>query len=370
MSVVPHYLYYIEGVIWGIITFGVTFIFFFWIFYLYKQLRRSIRDYKLYKYSNIYSVVRAKVLFNYETVICKDKMLILIMVVEFLFHVIFIIAVGIKHLIKNETDNNSSVCPFETCNQLNNSKVDWIVSVLHVYPIVSLVPIILVLIFISFIQLFSFLCTYLKRRYNGYNIDKRVVSKYAAWWCIQAVLLFLCAIPYTQILLAVMCPLLLFINWIVLVGESRSLSRAIQSVLYEIKHFECDDVRYNASYASYKTYRVFLRFQLIGLMIIIILISGVMMNHTIKLLLLTPCYFKDVYGISIHSISDDNLANTLSLIYFYFNFIAGILYSVILFVPCFILITPWLLHALIGRTSIRNYPVSFNYTQFQPLLVT
>ena len=120
--------------------------------------------------------------------------------------------------------------------------MDWITIVLNLYPVATLFPILIALLSITFILLLSFRCTYLKRRYCGYSLDNRVVSKYVVWWCVQAMLLFLCATPYTQILLAVIFPIMLLINWTLLVAGSRRLSRAIRSVLYEIKHFECDDV--------------------------------------------------------------------------------------------------------------------------------
>ena len=85
-------------------------------------------------------------------------------------------------------------------------------------------------------------------------------------------LLFLCATPYTQSLLAAIFPILLLINWTLLVAESRRLSRAIRSVLYEIIHFEYDDVRYRTSYASYRTYRIFISIQMFALLAVVIIL--------------------------------------------------------------------------------------------------
>ena len=348
------------------------FMFFFWLFYLCRHLIRTYRDYNSYRYSSLVdSGIRAKVLFNYKTVIYKNVLLILILLLECFFHIMTGIIIQIKRLVKNRTIN-STVSPFETCNKLD-IRVEWITIVLNLYPVATLVPILIALLLVTFILLFSFLCTYLKWRYCGYSLDNRVVSKYVVWWCVQAALLFLCAIPYTQILLAVVCPILLLINWTLLVAESRRLSRAIRSVLYEIKHFERDDVRYRASYASYKTYRIFISIQMFALLAVVIIISISYMYPSIKLLLLTPCYFKDVYGVNIDYLSSNaklEIRSVLNVVYIGSSFIFQVLYSVVLFTPPFILIIPWLLHALNRRIHIKNYPIRFNYAQFQPLLVS
>ena len=300
-------------------------------FYVVRLFRKNLKEYWYYRYVAIIDTrVLFKILFNYKTELYKYLLLGSLLLFEFSFTTssLLVTIIGtIKHAnwlkgFNETTFNNCTKGVFE---------IHYEYYLLHTYPYLTTIITIIFLIIISFFQLFSFLCTYLKRRYNGYNIDKRVVSKYAAWWCIQAVLLFLCTIPYTQILLAVIGPLLLFINWIVLVLESRSLSRAIQSVLYEIKHFECDDVRYKTSYASYKTYKVFIRFQLTALFFFVLSSLAASCITIIKYLVFYNCNSYRIVNTNIN-ISEKILKDLYYISSIFSNYLIFI--AIILYLSC------------------------------------
>ena len=306
--------------------------------YLAKLFCDNLKKYRYFKFVAIIDTrVLVKILYNIKTELFKYVLLGIILLFELFFYLSLALTVSLSSIFdvyQNYFDERINSMYFNNDTNHMHEIVKPIRLVL-LYPVLIIIPILLTLIFITSLQLFSFLCTYLKRRYNGYNIDKRVVSKHAAWWCIQAVLLFLCAIPYTQILLAVMCPLLLFINWIVLVVESRSLSRAIQSVLYEIKHFECDDVRYKASYASYKTYKVFILIQLLILLDFIFLLTLFACNCIIELFVLIS-YGQGIFK-HFHLVIPSPQLNVLHQISgdfsHYFSYLSILLYELLNIAP-------------------------------------
>ena len=177
-------------------------------------------------------------LFNYKTVIYKNGMLILILVLEVLFYFLVTLCFGTLRYAKKSVlkDNNNN-----TSLQCNLTKS--LIQVFYLRPIIVLFPITIVILLITLLLLFSSLSTFLSRRYYGYSLDKRVVSKYVAWGLLQTVLLLCSTVLYLQILFLFLAPIFLFTDWFIFLNESLKLSRHIQSVVFEIKHFENDPVK-------------------------------------------------------------------------------------------------------------------------------
>ena len=341
----------------------------FLIIYLTKHLRRIHREYKVYKHSFVVdSAVRGKMLFNYKTVIYKNGMLILILVLEVLFYFLITLCFGTlqyakKSVLKDNNNNNTSL----QCNLTRS-----VIQVFYLRPIIVLFPITIVILLITLLLLFSSLSTFLSRRYYAYSLDKRVVSKYIAWGLLQTVLLLCSTVLYLQIIFLFLAPIFLFADWFIFLKESLKLSRHIQSVVFEIKHFENDPVRYRAAYSSYKTYKVFIFIELLILLLIIIIFTLVLVNILLEIVLVNSCYFKLVYNIDIsfHKTESDRIYTVLKHIITYSDTVLEALYCVLIIVPQLIVIIPWLVYVLYKRVAIRKYPIRFNYESFRPLLKT
>ena len=337
--------------------------------YVIKLFRSNLVHYKYYKYVAIIdSRVLSKILYNYKTELYKYFLLGLVL----LFELIITLVTGSGLLIASEIHDNINDNwqiefndTFFNCTK-NAFKVHYLSYLAFTYPAVMVVIILILLLIILDILLFSFLCTYLKRRYCGHSLDNRVVSKYVVWWCVQAALLFLCAIPYTQILLAVICPILLLINWTLLVAESRRLSRAIRSVLYEIKHFEYDDVRYRASYASYRTYRIFIRFQLLALLCFIIIFLFLCCSYVIQYFVFNNCNkyrFVD-FNVDLSHEALEVAHHASSILSSYFMYTSILLYQIFT-------MAPWVLLAFISLSRYLNKKINilkYDRHLSQPLL--
>ena len=314
------------------------------LFYVVKLFRSNLKYYRYYKYVAILDTrLLVRILFNLKTELYKYFLLGIILLAEFAFTVFLVLGAIIGMTVKNS--NNYWRVQFDdlfsNCTK-NVFKPHYFSYLMLSNPLLVFVMVTFLLLVILFFELFSFLCTYLKRRYNGHSLDNRVVTRYVVWWCIQAVLLFICAIPYIQVLIAVICPILLLINWIILVTESRRLSRAIRSVLYEILHFEYDDVRYKATYASYRTYRMFIRFQLIALLVVVFISLIVSCICMIDYFVVYNCR-----GYRINSINSDISKNTLKTLHFISHIISNyFLDTSILFYQVFT-VTPLFLQAFI-----------------------
>ena len=346
----------------------------FWIGFVLKHFRSSWKEYvSIKRLPSIDKLIQSKIEYNYKTVLFKDLALLTILVLEWLLHLYTLIIFGTSHIIRHRRDALEAEISLAFNKCAEPGKILFFIGVSYTKPVIFIYPIVLVIMFVTYILLFSFLCTYLKRRYCGYSLDNRVVSKYVVWWCVQAALLFLCAIPYTQILLTVVCPILLLINWTLLVAESRRLSRAIRSVLYEIKHFERDDVRYSASYASYRTYRIFISIQLTGILVLIVLCINLCVYYLLEVLLVNNCYLELLYNYEFGFLpkqadTQQNISKIISSIHDYATFLLFLSYSAIMILPRVAFLLKWGLHSLVKRLTYKRNPIRFNQAILKPLL--
>lgn len=338
----------------------------FLIVYLTRHLRKIHREYITYRSSFVVDyVVRGKMLFNYKTVIYKNGILILILFLEMSFYVFITFCLGLAQLVKNNIRNyNTSYLGCELRQSF--------IKAFYLEPVTTLFPITIVVLLVTLLLLFSFLSTFLSRRYYGYSLDKCVVSKYIAWWLLQIVLLLFCVILYLQAFFLFLTPLFLFTDWFILLKESLKLSRHIQAIVFEIKQFENDPVRYRAAYSSYRTYKIFISIELLILVSIIIMFTLVAINTILELVLIDNCYLKLVYNIDISSsvAESDSIYRIFRQVIGYSRMLLEVLYCVLLILPQCIIIIPWLVYVLYKRVTIRKYPIRFNYESFRPLLMT
>ena len=109
------------------------------------------------------------------------------------------------------------------------------------YPLIW--NIILALTTILF-MLLSLMTRYLAARYLVHPFRK-TLCKYITWLVIQLIILAICSTVYTIILITVISPLLLITNWIILVRDSKILSRALKSNLQQLKNHSNNIQLYN-----------------------------------------------------------------------------------------------------------------------------
>ena len=289
-------------------------------------------------------------------------MSIFILLLELCFYLLYPLIVVMKHFIEETT---GIPYQFRACN------VEWTFQVINQYPIVTLIPIAVVMWLVTILMLFSLLSTYLSRRYYGYSLERRAIAKYVIWWCTQAGLLLLCCITYFQIISLLLIPLFIFIDWILFCVESRKLDKTILAVLFEIRNFENDPFRYKALYSSHRTYRIFITIEIILLLIVITLLSYGSFDYLLDVVLRDPCYFEKVYNITIPHLSNNTteqvyLALKDALLYGNFTFMVVYL-LVIFFYLCFIII-PFAINVLYKRMYTNRYLIHLNREAFLPLL--
>ena len=117
--------------------------------------------------------------------------------------------------------------------------------------------------------LLSILTRYLAARYLNHSF-KRTLTKYILWLLVQSIVVLLCSTAYTTLLSLVLFPLLILINWLVLVRDSRILSRVLRSNLREIEYHSNNKILYREQLSAYRFYRIFQTTLLISLFSLVV----------------------------------------------------------------------------------------------------
>ena len=117
------------------------------------------------------------------------------------------------------------------------------------------------LIFLQFFLL-CVLIRYLAARYFNHPF-KRTLFSYLVWLVVQYTLVAVCSTIYTYIHSLLLIPLLLMIDWLALLRDSRKLSRVLESNLREIKLHSSNTALKKEQYLAYRSYRILHRFLLL-----------------------------------------------------------------------------------------------------------
>ena len=356
-----------EGVIYCLAIFLHVTITSFWVIHLIRNARKTWREYKLHKNSiHIDYQLRIKVLFNYRTVLIKDAFLVCIAIIECIQPLyIGVPSTFIRLYTKLHNQTLHSIEKQDKC------KLTQLLDQLLVDPAIQLIPISYGILTISSMMLLIILSTYLARRYFGYSLEKRLLFQLVTWWASQILFLFISLIPYLQLLIFII-PILMTIDWILLVKSSRKLSRTIKSKLFEVLHFENDRVRYRMQRVNYITYNVFITIHLFTILSTILLITLFTITASVKGLILNQCYLKQNYNIDLQINLDIETRAVLRKTMFtvidgYAMFSIELVYGLLLVLPYLCVSLAYLSHVMCrGTTCGRAY--RFNNAMIEPLL--
>ena len=320
-----------------------------WSCYLLLQIRSVRKKYTRYKLVNqIDSYLRSKILENYRTTMLKDVLLILMLVLEWLLLIFMLIFVKIRTSYTSDDFINSTISI--ECDK-ENSHLNLIETLLFNEPWLLSIFLFAAILFISNILLFSFLSTYLKRRYYGHPLDNRLICKYVSWWSFQVLLLSLSSTPFTHIFSYILFPILIVVDFVILFRASRKLGRAIRSVLDDIRRFENDDVLYRSVRTSYSSYKTFVTLHILALFAFILIIIFLCIYQFLQIILFQTCYLEFLYHIqyNLHLDMEGNIVRGLYLFEICFRFILLILYMVLTVMPQLILLGIFCLDSLCRR---------------------
>ena len=356
-----------EGVIYCLAIFLHVILTSFWVTHLLRNARKTWREYKLHKNStHIDYQLRVKILFNYRTVLIKDAFLVCIAIIECIQPLYIGVPSFVYHLY---TQSHKQL--LHSIERQAKCKSTQLLGQLLVDPAIQLIPISYGILAVSSMMLLIILSTYLSRRYYGYSLEKRLLFQLVTWWASQILFLFISLIPYLQLLIATV-PVLLTIDWILLIKSSRKLSRTIKSKLFEVLHFENDRVRYRMQRVNYITYNVFITIHLFTILTTILLSTLFIITALVEGLILNQCYLKQNYNIDLQINLDKETRAALRKTVFvvierYAMFSIELVYGLLLVLPYLCMSLAYLSHVMCrGTTAGRAY--RFNNAMIEPLL--
>ena len=225
------------------------------------------------------------------------------------------------------------------------------------YPLIC--NVILALTTILFILL-SITTRYLAARYFIHPFRKTLCT-YITWLVIQLIILAICSTVYTMILITVISPLFLITNWIILVRDSKILSRALKSNLQQLKNHSNNIQLYNEQQSGYKVYSYFQKILLVSLFLLVVSITTNILGQLYLLFSESSCLINLIYGLELHIYVDPTTLSILDKFLDYLENITGSLLSVSYSLPIICVTLAPIVTACIKRYRSRHYVWKYNY---------
>ena len=264
-----HTLYFFIGraTILGLISVLVSICYTIWIGKLVKHLNKSIKLYMENKIKDFRDPrERIRNLYNYETHIVKDVILIMISSAE-ISEPIFAIVMGVFISIYtgslydrsypqfNTTNiSMSSQCTFSQTARQVNTQLNTIL-----FPEFWIIYIITIMVFgcMEFIILLSFLTQYLAKRYFLHPIRRTCIA-HLALILIQFAIIFCLTNRDTTILFLILAPLIILFDWCILVRNSKILYRVFKSNVRDLKLHLSNRHLYREQLRLLQIYKIFM----------------------------------------------------------------------------------------------------------------
>ena len=250
---------------------------------------------------------------------------------------------------------------------LNCTFKEPFIVIFHIYPAYALPFVLIFNSFFTQLLLISFLNSYLAGRYFGHSFPKIVICKYLFVWIFQTFLQTICIIPKLQILFLPTTTLLLFLNWLNLIASRRKLSRAIRSIIKEIRLFEWNPTQFRNHSRNLKQYTISMGF-LISAFFFLIVAIGVLTISCV--LLMKSCFIRTVYGININfnftNVSDIYRVISTFDSWAIYSFL--VIYAVLLFLPSLFIFLNHIANLLYDRCTGKGNMQKINNALFDPLM--
>ena len=261
------YFFIGKATILGLISVLVSICYTIWIGKLFKHLNKSIKLYKENKIKDFRDPrERIRNLYNYETHIVKDVILIMISSAE-ISEPIFAIITGVFISIYTGSIYDSSYSQFNTTNFSMSSQCTFSQTARQVntqlntklFPEFWIIYIITIMVFgcMGFIILLSFLTQYLAKRYFLHPVRRTCIA-HLALVLIQFAIIFCLTNRETTILFLILVPPVILFDWCILVRNSKILYRVLKSNVRDLKLHLSNRHLYREQLRLLQIYKIFM----------------------------------------------------------------------------------------------------------------
>ena len=350
-----------------------------WTVKVIKHLKNTITMYRIQKRMDFRDIrEQNRILYNHETHIVKDIILLIICFVEMCEPVMIMIE-GIinthyldKHNVTNYSAFNSAAsltsCTYKQTILDINSQANVLIfpEVWYMY-FISLIMVCCII----FLLLLSFLTRYLSKRYFIHP-TRRTCITHIALALIQ--ISIICCLTNGDISISYLSivPIMLLIDWCILVRNSIILFRVLRSNVRDLKLNLSNMHLYTEQWRLLQVYKMFIPILLsalfFGVCVVFLhfyfhIVAGILMSHCFNLIT------GDSYTYAAYRNSPDALYFYIDSFSGYSMLICMIIHFILLGFPMFAISVGMLYSACVKRCSQKESDYRFNYNDFRTALL-
>ena len=343
-----------------------------WIIQCARESLRVARNYRICKrtpnlhpiYRDVQYLSQQRKLYNLKTHFVKYVLIVMCLSVE-ICGIIFLVSFFVLYTEPLTSKLNNEWLQIQSKYQCY---LNYQIAHLIFFPFYVFMYIFVYFQFFLLFVLLSILTRYLAARYLNHSF-KRTLLKYISWLAVQFVIVLFCSTIYTLVFSLFLFPLIILLNWIVLLRDNRILSRVLSSNLREIELHSNNKVLYREQLSAYKFYRIFNKTLLISLFLLVSVL--ILFNLSIVFQFTqSMCVVNIVYGIKHPMPNIIQLSSLSNLLFDHFvTIILSVLYSLSTSLPIVCVTFIPLIRACVKRYKSRNNVYRYNYENIkQPLL--
>ena len=238
-------------------------------------------------------------------------------------------------------------------------------------PYILLYNLNFLLAFLLYVMI-SILSRYLAARYLNHPFSRTLV-KYVIWILIQCVVTAVCSTIYTIAATFLIFPLIVLINFTLLVRDSLVLSRVLKSNVLSLR-LHGSRALYTEQKNAFVFYRIFRLLYLLSICLELISLSFLLLYKTADLFLEQFCFAEFLYGIDIPAIVLNTLymhryaIRGLECVSQLIGITGALLFVLSLNLPLFGVILWPVVRGLVKRCTAKEGQFRFNYDNMEPLL--
>ena len=343
-----------------------------WIIQCVRECWRVARNYRICKrtpnlhpiYRDVQYLSQQRKLYNLKTHFVKYVLIVMCLSVE-ICGILFLVSFLMLYTepLTNKLNNEWMQIEYKYQCHLHHQ-----VALLIFFPYYIFMYTFIYFQFFLLFVLLSILTRYLAARYLNHSF-KRTLMKYISWLVVQFVIVLFCSTIYTIVFSLFLFPLIILLNWIVLLRDNRILSRVLRSNLREIELHSNNEVLYREQLSAYRFYSIFNKTLLISLFLLVSVI--IMTNLSIFLQLTNSmCIVNIVYGIKHPMPNIIQLSSLFNILSDRFVMtILSVLYSLSTSLPIICVTFIPFVRACVKRYKSRHNVYRYNYENIkQPLL--
>ena len=349
-----------------------------WTVKVIKHLKQSITKYRIHKKMDFRDIrEQNRILYNYETHIVKDIILLIICIAEMSEPLVAIIAgVIISYLSAINfvpyypafnTTASLTLCTFKQTIVDINSQANLLIFPKGWYMyLISLI----IITSIIFFLLLSFLTQYLSKRYFIHPIRRTCIT-HISLALIQISIISCLTNRDISILYLFIVPIMVLIDWCILVRNSRILFRVLRSNVRDLKLNLSNRYLYIEQWRLLQVYKMLIPILLsalfFGVCVIFLhfyfhIVSGIVWSHCFNLMI------GDSYTYTGY-IKPFNVLYYIIMFSDYSKLICMIIHFILLGFPMFAISVGMLYSACVKRFYQKESDYRFNYTSFRPALL-